>query len=105
MYSYEPTVPDMMDEFENQGLTEITTRNRRRRGSMVFFDRIASNSGPRVEYIFNVRSGLSYRKVGECPAYPINLRDTDTREYEREFNRARAMRKSFRYIDSFRNRR
>lgn len=103
MNSYEPTVPEMKYEFENWGLSEITTDRRRKRGSMVFFDRVASDSGVRVEYIFNTRSGLAYRKVGDTPAYPINERSSDTREYSREHNRARSMRKSVNYIASFRN--
>lgn len=95
----EPRVSDMVEHYNNHGVVEITTEDQKRRGSMVFFDRIASGNGTRVEYIFNTRSGLTYRKVNDT-AYPINYRPDG--EYSREFKRSRAMVKAINYINSFR---
>ena len=104
-YRQEPTVPEMVELFENKGLKEITTTKQRRRGSMAFYDTIASNgrTNKPVRYIVNGRSGFMYRQVGSN-SYPVNERDTDTRQYSREYNRARSMRKNMKYIETFRNR-
>lgn len=101
--SVEPTVGEMVDLFETNGMVEITTEKQYKRGSISFMDLEATKkTGKAVQYIFNVRSGFAYRKVGTSSAYPINRRDSYG--YDREFNRVRQMNKIWHLVEGYRER-
>lgn len=104
--SRELTIGQIVDHYENNDLIEITTQAQIDKGSVAFMDLVATkNTGKSVVYIFNRRSGLTYRKVGSHPGYALNRIQTKRGDfYARQFNRVRQMNNALPYIERYRER-